>query len=35
VADVVVSGKQLVVDGKHLAMDVAAGLADSIAAVTS
>jgi formiminoglutamate deiminase len=35
VADVVVSGKQLVVDGKHFAMDVAAGLADSIAAVTS
>ena len=34
VSDVVVSGKHLVVDGKHASMDVAAELAASIAAVT-
>jgi hypothetical protein len=34
VSDVIVSGKQLVADGKHVNFDVAAGLAASIAAVT-
>jgi formiminoglutamate deiminase len=34
VSDVVVSGKHLVVDGKHAKLDVAADLATSIAAVT-
>jgi formiminoglutamate deiminase len=34
VTDVVVSGKQLVVDGNHLTMDVGAALTASIAAVT-
>ncbi|NIK55829.1 formimidoylglutamate deiminase [Kribbella shirazensis] len=35
VTDVVVSGKHLVAEGKHMTMDVAAGLAASIGAVTA